>query len=297
MFGYVRPYRDELRMCDYDTYRAAYCGLCRASAKRFGFRTRFLVNYDMTFLYLVRAGIRPRAKQGKCWCPSKLCGSKRCLIDDAGYAEVAAYNVILCYHKILDQIADGGFFRALGARFLKLLFRRPYRKASKAAPAYSALVRSRLDALHALEKAESPSLDRTADAFAEIVAGCADDLEDEAIRRPARSLLYQVGRYVYLCDALDDLCRDIRKGAYNPLRFRFTPTADGLSAENQAYLQQLMDSSVNLAGAALSLLPIQSGGRLLENIVYLGLPAVFAAVRAGKFQNTSLRIPGKEIKA
>jgi hypothetical protein len=50
-------------------------------------------------------------------------------------------------------------------------------------------------------------------------------------------------------------------------------------------------------GAALSLLPIQSGGRLLENIVYLGLPAVFAAVRAGKFQNTSLRIPGKEIKA
>ena len=53
MFGYIRPRRDTLLVRDYDRYRAAYCGLCRALGKRCGFAARFLVSYDMTFLYLL----------------------------------------------------------------------------------------------------------------------------------------------------------------------------------------------------------------------------------------------------
>jgi hypothetical protein len=30
MFGYVRPYRDELKVKDYELYRAVYCGLCHS---------------------------------------------------------------------------------------------------------------------------------------------------------------------------------------------------------------------------------------------------------------------------
>ena len=37
MFGYIRPRRDTLLVRDYDRYRAAYCGLCRALGKRCGF--------------------------------------------------------------------------------------------------------------------------------------------------------------------------------------------------------------------------------------------------------------------
>ena len=46
MFGYVRPRRDQLAEADLDAYQAAYCGLCRALGKRYGFFARFLVNYD-----------------------------------------------------------------------------------------------------------------------------------------------------------------------------------------------------------------------------------------------------------
>ncbi len=294
MFGYVRPYRDELRLRDYDRYRAAYCGLCRALGKTYGFRARFLVNYDMTFLYLVRASARGGAPCRRCFCPARLFRKKPCLCDEEGFAPVAACTVILCYCKILDNILDSGFFKGLAYRLLKLLYRRAYRRAAKAMPQFDAVVTDRLKALNGLEQAHSASIDATADTFAAIVSACADDLPGDELRRPMQSLLYQVGRYVYLCDALDDLREDVRTDSYNPLRFRFSAGPEGLSDEDLRYFSQLMDSSVNLAGSALSLLPEQSGSPLLENIVYLGLPAVFTAVRAGRFRKQSKVFPRKE---
>mgnify|MGYP005925186985 CR=1 FL=1 len=57
MFGYVLPRRDRLSEEAQARYHAAYCGLCRALKLEYGFAARFLVNYDMTFLYfLLREG-------------------------------------------------------------------------------------------------------------------------------------------------------------------------------------------------------------------------------------------------
>lgn len=59
MFGYVLPRRDRLSEEAQVRYHAAYCGLCRALKLEYGFAARFLVNYDMTFLYfLLREEIR-----------------------------------------------------------------------------------------------------------------------------------------------------------------------------------------------------------------------------------------------
>ncbi|MBR6119673.1 MAG: hypothetical protein IKQ04_05070 [Oscillospiraceae bacterium] len=284
MFGYVRPRQDLLEERDLAAYRAAYCGLCRALGKGYGFAARFLVNYDMTFLYLLRASAAEAAPAGPCWCPARVCGKKTCTLDPGGYETVAACTVVLCVEKLRDDIRDKGFFKGLPARFLNLVFRGAYRRAARRLPAFAALASEQLRALAALEAAESPSIDAVSDAFARIVAGCAGDLEDPALRRPMEQILYQTGRFLYLADALDDLKEDWEKGAYNPLRYRFAVTEGVLSPEDQAYLTQLTDSSVNLAGAALNLLPGRSHHALLENIIYLGLPAVFAAVRAGKFR-------------
>lgn len=283
MFGYVRPRRDLLKQTELEDYRAAYCGLCRSLGKRYGFAARFLVNYDMSFLYLLRSSAARAAEAKACWCPARVCGKKNCAVDDAGFAPVAACTVILCVEKLRDNIRDKGFFRSIPDRLAALLYRRAYRRAARALPDFAALTARQLQALHVLEREKSPSIDATADAFARIVAGCAGDLEDPALRRPMEQILYQTGRFLYLADALDDLSEDCRKDAYNPLRYRFRPVDGKLRQEDLQYLSQLTDSSVNLAGAALALLPAQSHAGLLENILYLGLPAVFAAVRAGRF--------------
>lgn len=283
MFGYVRPRTDELRLKDYDRYRAAYCGLCRALGKQYGFPARFLVNYDLTFLYLLRTACEPAAETGLCWCPARVCGRKRCIRDPEGYAPVADATVILCYHKLQDTIRDSGFFRRTGARILKCLYTRAYRRASRRRPELAALAREQMQILAELEREKCPGIDGPADAFASMIRGCAADIPQQELRRPMETVLYHVGRYLYLCDALDDLKQDLKTDSYNPLRYRFEPEENGLKEADSQYLTQLMDSTLNLAGAALALLPARSSGPLLENIIYLGLPAVYSGVRAGRF--------------
>ena len=294
MFGYVRPRRPELKVRDYERYQAAYCGLCRAMKQRCGFLTRFLVNYDMTFLYLLRASAAPAAEAKACFCPARVLRRKRCVCDEGGFAPVVDCNVIVCYHKLLDNIRDRGFFGGLPYRFLRLLFRRSYRKAARRRPEFDALAIERLATLARLEREKSPSIDATADAFAGLIAGCTDDVADESLRRPMQTVLYHVGRFVYLADALDDLKEDCARGAYNPLRYRFQPEDGALREEDLQYLSNLIDGSVNIAGAALELLPLRAHGELLENIIYLGLPAVFCAVKNGKFQSGLHAVNRKE---
>ena len=294
MFGYVRPRKDELRPRDVDTYRAAYCGLCRALAKDYGFRARFLVNYDMTFLYLLRGGLAGEAPRKRCHCPARICGRENCCLDDDGYGTVAACTVILGWHKLQDGIRDSGFFPGLGYRLGALALRRAYRKAARRLPEFDRLCRSQLDTLSRLEEARSPSIDATADAFARLVAGCGADYVDPSIRRPLQTLLYQVGRFIYLSDALDDLAEDCRRDRYNPLRYRFAPVDGALSAQDAEYLSQLTETSVNLAGGALELLPLRAHRAILENILYLGLPAVFSAVKTGRFRARA-KLTRKEI--
>ena len=36
MFGYVRPYKPELKVREYEMFRAAYCGLCWALKEKYG---------------------------------------------------------------------------------------------------------------------------------------------------------------------------------------------------------------------------------------------------------------------
>ena len=294
MFGYVRARIDALSAQDRSLYHAAYCGLCRALAERYGFAARFLVSYDMTFLYLVLASEDGPGRVEACRCPARVFGKKPCLCDAGRYRAVAARTVILSKLKLDDDVRDQSFFRSVPRRLLRLLYRRAYRKALRDEPVFAALAAAQLDRLHALEDETCGSIDKTADAFARIVSGCADALREESARRPAELMLYQVGRFIYLADALDDLSRDCKKDSYNPLRYRFAVQSGKLSPEDLQYLSELTDSSVNLAGASLALMPLKSCASLLENIVYYGLPAVFAAVRNGSFHSRAKEHPRKE---
>lgn len=283
MFGYVRPLKSELRLRDYDRYHAAYCGVCRALGKNYGFLSRFLVNYDMTFLYLLLASVNEPCTAKRCCCPARLGCRKDCIDDAALMQYVAAVDVILCRHKLEDDIADSGFFGSLKYRLVKSLTARGYRRARKRLPEFDAAVRTQLLRLRELEQAHAASIDATADTFAAILSECAAYYDDPAVRRPLQQILYHVGRFIYLTDALDDLEEDCKTDSYNPLRYRFAPESGALNEADALYFNNILDGSVNLAGVAFELLPVRSGREILENIIYLGLPLVLKSVENGSF--------------
>lgn len=53
MFGYVRPFKGEMLVKEYDAYKGVYCQLCRALGKYYGFPMRLTLSYDCTLYALL----------------------------------------------------------------------------------------------------------------------------------------------------------------------------------------------------------------------------------------------------
>ena len=69
MFGYVRPYKPELLVREYDQYKAVYCELCRVLGKEYGVMARFALSYDCAFYaMLALSGEQVEERRGRCVC-------------------------------------------------------------------------------------------------------------------------------------------------------------------------------------------------------------------------------------
>lgn len=283
MFGYVLPRKDLLSEQAQARYRAAYCGLCRSLKLGYGFFARFLVNYDMTFLYFVLQD-GEGAQAQRCACPARLLCKKDCLPADGRMCFAADLTVLLSVWKLRDAERDGRFFRAVAARAAQRLYRKAYRKAKERQPEADTVFAEQLSRLQALEDANCASIDRVADAFATLLRVCAAYETQEHRRRATELLLYHVGRFLYLTDALEDLPKDNRSGSYNPLCYRYALQDGKLSEEDKQQFLDTVDASISMAASALELLPPSADDEIRRNIIYYGLPAVLQSVAAGTFR-------------
>ena len=50
MFGYVTANEPELKVKDFQRYKAYYCGLCHILKEKYGHVGQLTLTYDMTFL-------------------------------------------------------------------------------------------------------------------------------------------------------------------------------------------------------------------------------------------------------
>ena len=282
MYGYIRPYRDELKIRDYELFRGTYCGLCHALKKRYGFLCRFLVNYDFTFLaMLLSESEKPRMCIKKCiYHPLR---RTACPEFTAEMDHAADCTVILAWWKLRDTAADGGFIQSLAAKIGCLFLKHHYRKAEGRCPGFAVRVKQDMQRLAEIESKQTASLDAPADTFADILRAAAWGVSDETRRRILEELLYHVGRIVYLLDAADDLPDDMKTGNYNPLLYRFKPENGILSDEDTAALRLTLQHSHNAVSGAFELLPDTAYTDILNNIIYFGLPAVAQAVFSGEW--------------
>ena len=280
MFGYVRPYREELRVRELEGYQAMYCGLCAAMGKRHGFTARMLLNYDFVFLAMLLAPREDRPSTALHRCPARLGLRRKCACAySEGLDAAADESVILSYWKLRDNVQDSGFWRGLGARALSFLLRRGYRRAAARRPEFDRQVRACLEELRRLEQEGSPSLDAAADTFARILRAAAVPSGDGARDRVLGELLYHVGRWIYLVDAWDDLAEDVAAGRYNPIEARFGGGGEGA----RDYLRTTLRHSLNLSRSAFALADFGCWGGSMEDGLCRGVPAVEELVFRGEW--------------
>ena len=262
MFGYVKPNKPELKVCELTRYQAWYCGLCKAIRQSYGEIPRLALDYDCTFLSLLLAGVtgemracRPERCAYKPW---KASAPVIQPCEALSYA--ADINVLLYWHKLRDDYADEHNLAALGG---SAALGPAAKLAAQRRPDAAKAIEQSIRALGTLEHAREPSIDRAADAFAAMLRDLAAGYPplDGAQRQALSWLGYHMGRWIYLADAWEDREKDAKSGAYNPFL-----VADA-SKERASFL---LYAALHEMELACDLLEMKSDKGLIENIVYQG---------------------------
>lgn len=216
MLGYVRAYKPELKFREYDVYKGVYCTLCKTLLRRYTPIGQLFLSYDATFFAILLFSVSNTCPAMH---PSRCCFNpiKRCY--SCGKGEIldfcADVSVILFYYKLADDLHDRGAFKKLLAVLLFPAAWCMHRKAARLQPRAESIVSALSQKQAELEKDPCCALDVAAQPSADGLRQLAALFEgQDAFCR----LVYLLGRFVYLIDAVDDVQNDIKTGNFNPLK-------------------------------------------------------------------------------
>lgn len=262
MFGYVRINKMDLTFREFDTYKGYYCGLCKYLKENHGEISRLSLNYDITFLILLLTSVyRPKSTLTKEVCIANPIKKKNRIVNEVTeYA--ASMNVLLTYYKLEDNLHDDKGIKDIIAYNL---YKGKLKKAYEKYPKKADYIKSQLEELQKLESENSTNIDKVSNTFGnlmgEIFAYKEDDFEGKL-----RSIGFNIGKYIYILDAYEDLDKDIKKGRYNPFieyidkKEELIKKVDKLISISLGYLSQSIDE-----------LHIKTNVEIIDNIIYSGV--------------------------
>ncbi len=267
MFGNVAPAPDALSEQDKRVFRGYYCSLCREIGSR-SQPARLGLSYDMTFLAILLCSLDNSG--------TDFDGMSRCLlhpfktapkaVSSKGLSYAADMSVLLIKAKLADDASDekNPFFRAAASVI--------HDSSVTGYTAEREAIASQLAALADIERQNIHDQDMAADCFAVL---CAKLFSPEFVGEKEREALYwlgyNIGRWVYIIDAYEDLAHDLKKGCYNP--FAGEGSCEKFKSEQGSQVEETLYFTLASAAAAFDLLPISRYKSLLENIIYIGLSA------------------------
>lgn len=274
MFGYVQPDKSELKVKEYETYKAVYCSVCKSLGKNYGLLARFLLTYDSAFYVFLMKSVKQDepdcAHKGVCrFNPLKKCN----YIDNDVYLdEAAALTVIMFYYKIKDNIKDSGLIKRLLMYFVLPYITLKFKKAVKNYSYFDDII-----SLSMKEQAEAESdknciTDKACDPSAKALGKIISYNAKGEIKQTLYRIGYCIGRWVYLTDAFDDLENDIKHRNFNPFITKYNlKTVENISKEVTVDICRSIRLTANETANALNTVNKNCYKNIVENIVFDGM--------------------------
>jgi len=285
MFGYIMPDKPELKIKEFELFRGYYCGLCKSMGRSFGTVSRFALNYDSVFLGLLLSSVHNEVpvlrKEGCIANPLK----KKWIVRESRHIDYAAdINVLLTYYKLKDNIRDEGGFTP---RLAQMAFSRGYRSASARNSRLDAIIAESINAQVQLEQQNCASMDMAAEPFADMLGkllASGYTGEDGSIARILGWIGYNLGKWIYLIDAFDDIEKDIGSGSYNPLLVQYKYKNEDIKAFKESIAEEIRQNLLQALAqttGSLELLKLGNKG-IIDNIIYEGLYGKTERILSGK---------------
>ncbi len=294
MFGYIGINKPELKIKDFERYREYYCGLCHSLGNRHGLLGQISLSYDATFAaVLLSALYEPETYRMQSGCVLHPVGKKRFLANQI-IDYVADMNVLLTYYKCKDDWLDDR--NALKLSY-GVVLKKQAGRVEKRFPDKAKAIKTYLDTIYELENKCDRSIDKLSAAFGGIMSEILDvSLKDidamdknrygDRWKPELKTLGFNLGKFIYIMDAFDDVEKDSKKGSFNPFTDRYERGIRNSKSmrELEAYVENLLMMSATDMAKAYERLPIIHELPILRNIIYSGIWMKFVSIR--KERNT-----------
>ncbi|HQC55248.1 MAG TPA: DUF5685 family protein [Clostridia bacterium] len=273
MFGYIKADKPNMLIKDHTEYRAYYCGLCKSIAKKNPQFMRMSVNFDIVALSLLAhnyAKVKPTAKLGRCIIHP--IGKKFPILEhNEIQAKIVDINTILGYYKLKDDVEDE---KGLKKRIAKLYVKPKYKRAAKRMPEFDSEIRKIYNEFDEIQKSETktnklPALLNKSGEMLVAIGKIACPNYDE----PLITFCENLGKWIYLIDAYDDMEKDIKRKSFNPL----LKDGNALTEEELDKVTIMVEANlkeyIGRIKEAYDLMDITISEGALSNVVYMGLDA------------------------
>lgn len=271
LLGYVKAFKPEMKIRDYELYRGVYCSLCRALGRNYSPIAQLFLSYDFALAAVLRLAVLSDG----CSFTRKRCPynpAKKCLIcSEKEELDFCSHAVIITvYYKIIDNMRDNGFKSKLIAYLIYPIVYFMHKKAARLAPEIEKSISQAMEEQKAAEAKTDVCLDEAAHPSANALGEVFSLGFEGENKQLLYSLGYMTGRFVYILDAADDLESDLKSGSFNPFK-----GADISDEEKKKEFAQRVSGMLNLTQSAaleaLDAIEIKRFEDILENIVFDGL--------------------------
>ncbi len=275
------PAKQELKVRDFELYRALYCGLCKSLGKEYGTQSRFFLNYDLVLLALLNDALSGE---------SGLLKAEGCFVNPlarrwtrhntSGLALACDALILLSFYRFKDHLQDekGGKKLLYALGYPTLYYK--HRRAATRRDSLNRVLATEMQRQNELEKAACADVDTACDPTGKM---CAALFAAAANTEQEKHILYRLGLFagqiVYLLDAAEDYEKDAKHGRYNVFL-----CAGFTQKEAIQNTQRRCRMAAGELALCYNLLHLKQYKDILDNIFFLGLPAGIAA--AGQKRTT-----------
>ena len=286
MFGYVTIDKLELKFKDYYLFRSYYCGVCRDLKKQDGNVAQATLGYDMTFLALLLSGLYDTQTTEESFRCVAHPFSKRTSRRNEFTSFAADMNLLMVYHKCLDDWIDEKkytrrIYAALISRRVKRVEKKYPEKAAAIAGIFEEERRFEQSTGHDIKEPVGCDIDESAAFFGRVMAELFS-YKDDMWREDLHRMGFFLGKYIYLLDAYDDIYEDARRGSYNPFAEIYE------EPDFDTRVEEILRLMISDSALAFERLPIDENMEILRNIIYSGIWKKFEDVKAKRTERKEI---------
>ena len=280
MFGYILPLKNEMKVYEYEYFRSYYHGLCYSLKNNFGNIQRLTLSYDLTFIsFLIDAFYDEEIKLVKRRCIKHPTYDILVAENTKALDYISNLSILFFNYKLIDNIEDDNSFNSkVFYFFLKPSNKNIFNECENV----KAIINKNLNELKILEKnSEFSSLDQIAHLFSDIMGKILKEYpykfhnDSCKLREDLYLVGYNIGKYIYIMDAFDDLKEDFKNNTFNPLNVLYNKEnkldSKTLLLNVTPEIEMIIFNSISNIIDILKNMPIKKHKGILDNVISLGM--------------------------